>query len=129
MSGWATYNPATGATEALLAGGQISALEDLELQRLLAGWTGSLADLAESESRARLMHDEVLSFLTLDSPMLFELKRLDRSLVDTTVARDPRLRGLLLRYWLEEGQALQDTERVVAELDAILARLAALRGR
>jgi hypothetical protein len=128
-SGWATYNPATGATQALLTSGQISALEDFELQRLLAGWTGSLADLAESESRARMMHDEILGFLTLQSPMFFALRRLDRSLVDTTVARDPRVAGLVLRRRLEEGQALQDTERVVGEIDAILARLATLRSR
>jgi hypothetical protein len=128
-SGWATYNPATGATQALLTSGQISTLEDFELQRLLAGWTGSLADLAESESRARQMHDDILEFLTLQSPMFFALKRLDRSRVDTTVARDPRVHGLALRRRLEEGEALQDTERVVGEIDAILARLATLRSR
>ncbi|MDH3207789.1 MAG: hypothetical protein OEO79_14390 [Gemmatimonadota bacterium] len=127
--GWTSYNPATGTTQALLTGGQIARLGDFELQRLLAGWPGSLADLAESESRTILTYDELSGFLSLESPVFFALERLDPSSVDAAVARDPRVAGLVLRRSIEEGEALSDTERVVRDIEAILARLSRLRER
>jgi len=127
--GWTTFNPATGTTEALLTGGQLSTLGDFELQRLLAGWPGSLADLAESEARTILTYDEISGFLSSELPVFFALQRLDDVVVDSISLRDPRIASLVLRRSIEEGEALSDTERVVRDIDAILARLSDLRDR
>ena len=123
--GWVTFNSPNGTTEALLRGGRLPTLQDFELQRMLAAWPGSMADLAESEGRTIKAYDDLSLFVASESlfPINTRVVRNEFLEFEKEVLTDPRIANLIIRRRIEEGEALTDSERVAAEIDSILERI------
>lgn len=65
-----SYDPSTGAVDALIASGRLSDLDDLELKNILTGFRTTVLDIREDEVAARAAaHDRVLP-LFWDSPAI-----------------------------------------------------------
>ena len=65
-----TYDPSTGAVDALIARGGLSQIEDRSLQDILTGFRTAVLDLREDELEARrIAHEEVLPLLVPETEM------------------------------------------------------------
>ena len=123
-----TYDPSTGAVDALIARGGLSQIEDRSLQDILTGFRTAVLDLREDELEARrIAHEEVLPLLWEEREILpiwgrvnelFERGLEERQLPSSQV-RITNAPGLAGRLALRRGWLLSS----LREIEILKARL------
>jgi len=124
----------SGALQALLASGQLSKIEDLELATMLAAWPADIARLRARSSMLEENREIIIDYLHDILPTLQiaektgQMSRYRRSSFDVstrTVQRDMRVEGLLGN----RGMLIEDTDEMIQDLDARAVRILELIGR
>ena len=115
---WHTFNPVSGATQSLIASGELDLIQDAELRILLASWDGLNLDLAHDEIRTVDLRDKIAEYVAREFPEYFSESR------DSTcriLVGDGTFRGLLeLRRW-EIVEVTTDNDEIPKSIEKILA--------
>lgn len=129
----ATIELQTGSLQALLASGQLADIESQELTALLAGWPAEVARLRRQSQLLEDNRERIIEYLHDRLPTLAiagKTGQMDRypgtsfTVSATAFQRDMKTEGL----FGNRGMMIEDTDRIVRDLDARAERALVLIG-
>ena len=115
---WHTFNAVSGATQSLIASGELDLIQDAELRVLLASWGGLNLDLAHDELRTVDLRDKIAEYMAREFPEYFS----DSSdSACPVLLGDGTFRGLISLRAAEIYEVTTDNDEIPKSIEKILA--------